>query len=119
MAKTEIVVQQVGGTYQYTKSFDSRNGSVELVFTQEGTYKWFVRAIDWANNQRQSSVFSFYVVIGSVSPYNLTATQDGYSFYLYNMGDGQTASYTISVYDQMGKVVFSKTGSVSLSAGER
>ncbi len=119
IVKTEITVQQVGGAYQYTKSFDSRNGSVELVFTQEGTYKWFVKAIDWANNQRQSGVFSFYVVIGSVSPYNLTATQDGYSFYLYNMGDGQTASYTISVYDQMGKVVFSKTGSVSLSAGER
>ncbi|MGC8937339.1 MAG: hypothetical protein ACP5KV_08305, partial [Candidatus Methanomethylicaceae archaeon] len=119
MARTEVVVQQVGGTYQYTKSFDSRNGSVELVFTQEGTYKWFVRAIDWANNQQQSSVFVFYVVLGSVSPYNLTATASEYSFYLYNRGEGQTASYTVDIYSQTGQLIFSKTGSVSLYSGER
>ena len=118
VCSTILVVQQAGGTYQYRKTVDSQNGSIELAFTQEGSYSWYVISVDWANNQQQSAVYTFYVVIGSVSPYNLTANSTSFSFFLYS-ALAQKASYTVYVYSQNGALVDQKTSTVTISAGER
>jgi hypothetical protein len=117
--QTVLYVEQVGGTYSYSKTVNSGNGSVELAFTQEGTYKWHVKAVDWANNQQSSSSFVFNVILGSVVPLNLTANATGFSFDLQNKNGAQTVSYQVIVFNQNGAESFSTSGSAILSANEK
>ncbi|WP_161969752.1 DUF2341 domain-containing protein [Candidatus Methanodesulfokora washburnensis] len=117
--QTVLYVEKVGGGYSYTKIYNVSSFSTELSLTQEGTYKWYVVAVDWANNQKSSSAFIFNVVIGSVKPQNLSANSTSFSFVLYNQNGAQTAYYTAEVFDQNGVKVFSKSSSVSLAASEK
>jgi len=92
----------------------------DIVFPAEGQYEWWVESIDWVGNSVTTSHYIFYVVIGSITPENLSGTASGFAFdAVEHSGSAQTATYTAYAYRQDGTLVDTVSGSFSISANSR
>jgi hypothetical protein len=111
-----LVIQREGGGYSFNKTV-ACSGNYSLTFTAEGHYLWYVRANDWAGNSASSGIRSFYVVLGSVIPENLSATAKSFEFDLRETaGKPQVVYWTAKAIQQNGLEIDSVSGQVSISA---
>jgi len=119
MRMTRLHVIRVGGGFQFTQDFGPGDQSYTLTFPAEGQYWWWVTSVDWAGNGADSENRTFYVVMGTVVPQNLSAGDDWWRFYAVERSNSpQTFNYVVRAYTSSGVLQSEVSGSDALGASE-